>query len=486
MQYATPNVVKMTAPEHKRPDVYSALPPHNFDAEQALLGALLIRNDSLERVIEIVDPSHFFDPLHAQLYEVIVRLVSSQRKADPITLKPFFEHSEPMTDGTTIPQYLGKLAVNATTTSNVADYAKVIRDMFVRRNLVLIGQDLVTAATEAHVDFPPEDQVEEAESRLYQLASTSKPNSGHIVDFGQAALKAWESIKAAKDGKTRALSTGLIDLDRKMGGLHPSNLVILAGRPSMGKTALALNIACSVADAGHFVDFYSLEMSDEELATRVLSARIRKASSDMRGGKLTPHMMEIAEKAVQSLASYPISIDKTGGISIAALAARARRNKRRRNTKLIIVDYLQLMQASKRGGGGNRVQDVAEITTGLKALAKELDVPVLALSQLSRNVEHRDNKRPQLSDLRESGSIEQDADIVLFVYRDEYYVERDRPADTSKVREWQQRLRETANKAEIVIGKQRHGETGTVEVAFNPALTQFSNLARQEVPHDRA
>lgn len=467
-------------------DLYGGKAPYNLEAEQALIGALLLRNDVFDEIGKL-QRHHFFDPLHAAVFDAIATIIRSGRRATSVEVAKLFDGAEPIDENTTALMYILRLARETPSLLGVKEYARVIIAASIRRDLVSIGEEIILGAKEATLEAEPNDLIEEAEGRLYQLAESNQPDTGHIVDFGQAAMRAWESIKAAKDGNTRALSTGLIDLDQRMGGLHPSNLIILAGRPGMGKTALAANIACAVADAGHFVDFYSLEMSDEELATRVLSSRIRKSSMDLRGGKLTPAMMDITEKAARSFASYPMSIDKTGGISIATLAARARRNKRRRNTKLIVIDYLQLMQASKRNNSGNRVQDVAEITTGLKALAKELDVPIIALSQLSRNVEHRDNKRPQLSDLRESGSIEQDADIVLFVYRDEYYVERDKPArEDSKYEDWQKRLRGTVNKAEIIIGKQRHGETGSVEVAFNPALTQFSNLARQEVSYDRA
>lgn len=462
---------------------YQQAPPFNLEAERALLGALMLRNDLYDEVGKL-QRHHFFDPLHAAVFDAICSIIRTGRRATSVEVAKLFERSENIDQGTTAFSYV--LGLPKDTPGYAAkEYARVIINTGIRRNLILIGEDIVAAAREISLDTEPQDLIEEAEERLFNLAELAQPDTGHILDFGVAARIAWEEIKAAKDGDSRALSTGLLDLDRKLGGLHPSNLVILAGRPAMGKTALATNIAHSIAGAGHFVDFYSLEMSGSELAKRIISARIRKASSDLRTGSLTPAMMDTAEKAVQTLQTLAMSIDQTGGISIATLAARARRNKRRRNTKLVVVDYLQLMQASKRSNAGNRVQDVAEITTGLKALAKELDLPVIALSQLSRNVEHRDNKRPQLSDLRESGSIEQDADIVLFVYRDEYYVERDRPHEMSRYAEWQSRLQATVNKAEIIIGKQRHGETGSVEVAFNPALTQFSNLARQEMSNDR-
>lgn len=463
-------------------------PPFNLDAEQALLGALLMRNDVFEDVAQL-DRAHFFDPLHASIFDVVTSIIRSGRKATLPEVLKFFEDSEPVDANTTAKAYILRLMREVPTLTGAKEYARVILNAALCRNLIVIGEDIIMSAREINVDREPQVLIEEAEERLFNLTEAARFDNNHVMDFGTAAELAWQEIQSARDGKKRSLQTGLVDLDRKLGGMQPSNLIVLAGRPSMGKTALATNIAFNVAknkETGGFVDFYSLEMSGTELANRIISFEVRKASSDFRNGTASPDMVRRAGEVVQSLKTLALGIDQTGGISIATLTARARRNKRRRGTKLVVVDYLQLMQASRRKNPGNRVEDVTEITSGLKTLAKELDVPVLALSQLNRAVESRDNKRPQLSDLRESGSIEQDADVVMFVYRDEYYVERDRPADKSDEKKWLQRLASVANKAEVIIGKQRHGETGTVDVGFKPDLTQFYNLARQEVSNDRA
>lgn len=488
MQYAPPQVVKLSKrTEEEQINVFGVAPPNNIEAEQALLGALLIRNDALERVLEIVEPAHFYEPLHSQVYEAIVRLVSGQRKADPITLKAFFERAQPMADGTTIPQYLGRLAANATTTANVAEYARVIRDMSVRRNLVLIGQDLVTGATDAHVDFPPEDQVEEAEARLFSLVERSE--KGKEADLADAIAEAMEEIEEAHKGEKTGLSTGISDLDEIIGRLQPTDLLILAGRPGMGKSALAANIAHYVAREKHDKDgeivpgtpvaFYSLEMSKAQVALRLMGESSEIASSKMRKGELDAAQLGKLREHIKGMRKIPVTVDDTGAISIAQLSARARRLKRRKDIGLIVVDYLQLMKSTKNTG--NRVQDVAEITTGLKALAKELRVPIIALSQLSRGVENRDNKRPQLADLRESGSIEQDADIVMFVYREEYYLEREKPSLTepSAYADWNEKLMKVSGTAEIIVAKQRHGSTGTVKAQFDKELMRFANLATE-------
>lgn len=490
MQYAPPNVVKLSKRnDEDQINVFGVAPPHNIDAEQALLGALMIRNDALERVHEIVEPSHFFEPLHKQLYETIVHLVSAQRVANPVTMKPFFEKAEPLADGTTIPQYLGKLAVNATTIANVAEYARVIRDMSIRRNLVLIGQDLVSTATNAHVDFPTEDQVEEAEARLFSLVDRSE--RGKEADLADAIAEAMAEIEEAHKGEKTGLSTGISDLDEIIGRLQPTDLLILAGRPGMGKSALATNIAFNVAKEKHDKDgevipgtpvaFYSLEMSKAQVATRIMGDGSELPASDMRVGKLEKEQLEHLRKMRAVLSKVPVTVDDTGALSIAQLSARARRLKRRKNIGLLIVDYLQLMKSAKNTG--NRVQDVAEITTGLKALAKELRVPIIALSQLSRGVENRDNKRPQLADLRESGSIEQDADIVMFVYREEYYLEREKPplTEPAAYADWSAKIGPAKNKAEIIVAKQRHGSTGTIKAHFDNKLMRFSNLAKEAV-----
>ena len=468
--------------------------PHNIEAEQALLGAVLINNESFDRVSGFLQPNHFFEPLHGRLFEVMAKLIQAGKHASPITLKTFFD-SEPPIGELTVAQYLGRLAAAATTIINAQAYGRTIYDLAVRRELIVIGEDMVNVAYDSPVDAPPETQIESAESRLYDLADKGKYGSG-FMSFGDATTDAIEMAARAyeRDGGLSGLSTGLIDLDRMMGGLQSSDLIVLAGRPSMGKTALATNIAFNIAKAFRtapkedgteaavdvgIVGFFSLEMSSEQLATRILAEQAQIPSEKIRRGQITDTEFTRLQSAAMELQTLPLFIDHTGGISIAQLAARARRLKRQKGLGLIVVDYLQLLTGSAKRSQEGRVQEVSEITVGLKALAKELCVPVLALSQLSRQVENRDDKRPQLSDLRESGSIEQDADVVMFVFREEYYVSRKEPS-LSKVEEhqkWQDEMDQVQGLAEVVIGKQRHGPTGTVRLQFQADITRFGDLA---------
>lgn len=483
MQYMqNPQLVNRgDAPE----DSFPRTPPWSPESEQAVLGCILLNNDSLDRVSEFLRPEHFHDPLHQQIFDAVSKLVAARSLASPVTMKSYFEGSRPFDPTLTVPQYLGRLAVNACTVSTLRDYAAVVHDMWTRRQLILIGEDMVNVAFDSPVDFPPKEQIEEAETRLFALAER-KVGYGGARSFADAAADAVaDAEKAAKQGFS-GIRTGFVDLDEKLGGLQPSDLIILAGRPSMGKTALATNIAFNVAASGTSVDFYSLEMADKQLASRVLASESAVSGSKFRSGKASSGELEKLAKAAIKWRGLPLYIDQTGGITIAQMSARARRTKRQHGTGLVIVDYLQLMQAGK-GRRENRVQDVSEITTGLKAVAKELQVPVVALSQLSRNVESRDNKRPQLSDLRESGSIEQDADIVMFVFREEYYVERAVPSmtDPAAVADWQAKLQACAGKAEVILGKHRHAELCSVPLAFDGQLTRFSSLYR-EAGHDRA
>lgn len=473
--------------QRRESETFTAAPPYNVEAEQGVLGAILVRNDTLEKVSEILEPAHFYEPLHGQIYDTCRKLIQSNRIASPLTIRSFFESAEKLPDGATVAQYLGSLAANAVTTMYAAEYAKVVRDLSVRRELVLIGQDIVSAATEAHVDFPPEEQVEEAEARLFSLVGRSE--RGKEADLVDAIAEAMAEVEEAHKGEKIGLSTGISDLDEIIGRLQPTDLLILAGRPGMGKSALAANIAYHVARekndkdgviiAGTPVAFYSLEMSKAQVALRLMGESSEIASSKMRKGELDGDQLQKLREHIKSMARIPVTVDDTGSISIAQLAARARRLKRRKNIGLLIVDYLQLMKSNKQTG--NRVQDVAEITTGLKALAKELRVPIIALSQLSRGVESRDNKRPQLADLRESGSIEQDADIVMFVYREEYYLEREKPSLTEPAAyaDWNDKLMKVAGVAEIIVAKQRHGSTGIVKAHFDKELMRFSNLAKE-------
>ncbi|HEY5225264.1 MAG TPA: replicative DNA helicase, partial [Methylovirgula sp.] len=384
----------------------------------------------------------------------------------------------------------------ATTIINAEDYGRTIHALAVRRDLILIGEDIVNAAYDAPIAAAPREQIEEAERKLYSIAETGRYDGGFqrfsdaLATAVDMAAKAWE-----RDGRLSGIATGLADLDRMLGGLQSSDLVIIAGRPGMGKTALATNIAFNIAKAyestprpdgsletvnGGIVGFFSLEMSAEQLATRIISEQAAVPSYKIRRGDISEAEFHRVAEAARDMQTIPFYIDQTGGISISQLTARARRLKRQRGLDLLVVDYLQLLSGSKNRSD-NRVQELTEITTGLKALAKELSVPILALSQLSRQVENRDDKRPQLSDLRESGSIEQDADVVMFVYREEYYVKNKQPREGSEeFLAWQSTMEQVHGKAEVIIGKQRHGPTGTVELAFEAEMTRFSNLAREE------
>jgi replicative DNA helicase len=469
--------------------------PHNIEAEQALLGAILINNEAMDRVSAFLEPAHFYDPLHGQIYETAAKMIQAGKPVTPITLKTFFANAEPIDAHLTVPQYLGSLAASATTIINAEEYGRTVYDLAVRRHLIVLGEDIVNSAYDAPIDFPPESQIQEAETRLYDLAERGKYGQG-FMNFGTALTHAVDMAAAAyeRDGHLSGLSTGLNDLDNKMGGLQSSDLIILAGRPSMGKTALVTNIAYNVAKAfraekqtdgsdkvidGGRVGFFSLEMSAEQLATRILSEQAEIASEKIRRGMITEDEFRKLSAVAKEMSVAPLYIDQTGGISIAQLAARARKLKRQKGLDLLIVDYLQLLSGSSKRGD-NRVQEITEITTGLKALAKELVVPIIALSQLSRQVEQREDKRPQLSDLRESGSIEQDADVVMFVFREEYYVERQKPREgTPEFNDWQTQMMAVSGKAEVIIGKQRHGPVGAVQLAFESQFTRFGNLARE-------
>jgi replicative DNA helicase len=469
--------------------------PHNVEAEQALLGAILVNNEAYYRVADFLEPKHFFDPLHLKIFEIVQSLIRANKLASPITLKNFLEHSGDVA-GLTPSQYLARMAAEATTVINAEDYGRNIYDLAVRRNLVLIGEDMVNIAYDAPVDMPPKSQIEDAERRLYDLAEKGAYAQG-FQRFTDSVTTAIQQADAAfrRDGNLSGASTGIKDLDKITGGLQPSDLIVLAGRPGMGKTALATNIAFNIAKAyesqvqadgamkttnGGIVGFFSLEMSCEQLATRIISEQAEIASYKIRRGEITEHDFGKLTQAAGDISRIPLYIDDTGGISITQLASRARRLKRQHGLDLLVVDYLQLLSGSSKKGD-NRVQELTEITTGMKALAKELEVPIIALSQLSRQVENRDDKRPQLSDLRESGSIEQDADVVIFVYREEYYVKNRKPKEgTEDFTKWLADMENVSGKAEVIIGKQRHGPTGTVELAFEAEFTRFYDLAPQD------
>jgi replicative DNA helicase len=469
-------------------------PPHNIEAEQALLGAILVNNDAFDRVSDFLKPEHFSEDLHRRIFDVASQLIRAGKLATPVTLKTFLGDHD--LGGVTIPQYLARLAAQATTIINAEDYGRTIHDLAVRRDLILIGEDIVNTAFDAPIAASPREQIEEAERKLYSIAETGRYDGG-FQRFSDAMAAAVDMAAKAfeRDGGLSGISTGMSDLDRMLGGLQASDLVIVAGRPGMGKTALATNIAFNIAKAyefkprpdgthetsnGGIVGFFSLEMSSEQLATRILSEQAALASYKIRRGDISEDEFHRLTEAARDMQTIPFYIDQTGGISIAQLVARARRLKRQRGLDLLVVDYLQLLSGSK-SRGDNRVQELTEITTGLKALAKELAVPVVALSQLSRQVESRDDKRPQLSDLRESGSIEQDADVVMFVYREEYYLKNKQPREgTEEFLTWQGEMERVHGRAEVIIGKQRHGPTGTVDLAFEAEMTRFSTLARDE------
>jgi replicative DNA helicase len=472
-------------------------PPHNIEAEQALLGAMLINNDAYHRVADFLRANHFFEPLHGTIFEVMSELIRSNKIANPITLKTFLPAMLDIA-GLSVAQYLARLAAEATTVINAADYGRTVYDLAVRRELIKIAEDMLNGAFDAAVDCAPQDQIQHAEQLLYEIAETGRYGGG-FETFETALDNAIDRAAQAyqSDGRLSGLATGLKDLDAKMGGLQPTDLIIIAGRPGMGKTSLATNIAFNVASAydatqqvdgslkpvaGGIVAFFSLEMSSEQLATRVISEQTEIPSSDIRRGEIDETDFGKLLDCRQQMRRLPLFIDQTGAVSIAQLAARARRQ---RGLHLIIVDYIQLMQGKSPRAAQNRVQEITEITTGLKALAKELSVPIIALSQLSRGVESRDEKRPQLSDLRESGSIEQDADVVLFVFREEYYLKNKEPRPgTDEHLQWESEMSDARRKAEVIIAKQRHGPTGTVAMTFQGEFTRFLDLAeRSHLPH---
>jgi len=482
------NVLKL-APEVGTPAFRTA--PHNIEAEQSLLGAILVNNDAFYRVSDFLEPKHFFEPIHQTIFETSASLIRMGKVATPVTLKTFLPADTDL-GGVTVGQYLARLAAEATTIINAQDYGRTIYELSLRRDLIRIGEDMVNVAFDAPVDFAPRNQIEDAERRLYELAESGRYDGG-FQKFSQALTVAVDMAAKAfqRDGKLSGIATGLRDLDIKMGGLQPSDLIVLAGRPGMGKTALATNIAYNIAKAhqdelqadgtrktvnGGIVGFFSCEMSAEQLATRIIAERTGIPSSNIRRGGIAESDFEKIRDASIEMQSLPFYVDETGGLSIAQLMARARRLKRQKGLDLLVVDYIQLLQGSSKRSD-NRVQEVTEITTSLKALAKELTVPIIALSQLSRQVESRDDKRPQLSDLRESGSIEQDADVVMFVFREEYYLAMKQPVPgTDDHIKWQTEMDRALGKAEVIIGKQRHGPTGTVELQFESSVTRFGNL----------
>lgn len=473
------------------------LPPQNLEAEQALLGAVLTNNRAFERVAEYLAAEHFADPVHGRIFDAAMRRITRGQIADAVTLKGDLTN-DPLLEEVGGPAYLAQLVAASVTIINAADYGRAIFDSYLRRQLIDLGEEVVNAAFAPAAGMDGEQQIEAAEQRLFDLA-TAGAGEKNFVTFERAATLAVEAANAAfqKTGHVSGVATGLVDLDRKLGGLHPSDLVILAGRPGMGKTSLATCMAVGAARAQladvergaaekpKTVAFFSLEMSAEQLATRVLAEESGISADRIRRGDIQHAEFDRFYQASVRLQGMPIHIDDSAALSISAMRTRARRLARGPGLALIVVDYLQLMRPAPGKPPENRVLEVSQITQGLKALAKELNVPVLALAQLSRAVENREDKRPQLSDLRESGTIEQDADVVMFIYRDQYYLEQRRPKPAAfdnpekfaeAEQRWQEQMAAVHNKAEVIIGKQRHGPTGTVELFFEGEFTRFANL----------
>lgn len=470
--------------------------PHNIDAEQGLLGAILIDNKAQEKVGDFLKPPHFYVPAHQRIYAAILRIIDRGMVASPVTLKGYFESDADLKEVGGA-QYLAELAANVVSVFNAGDYGRTIYDLHLRRELVTLGEGMVGDAVVQSVEEDANACIERAEAGLYKLAESGQVGGG-FVRLRDSVLEAIKIAEKAFKAETHVtgVTTGLRDLDQKLGGFHGSDLLILAGRPSMGKTALATNIAFKAAERyavtggkeGAVVGFFSLEMSADQLATRILADVASVSGDAIRKGQIKDTDFRRFVEASQRLSQVPLYIDDTPALSISAIRTRTRRLVRQQKLGMLVIDYLQLLTGSgSRQSSENRVLEISEITRGLKAIAKEFNIPVLALSQLSRAVEQRDDKRPMLSDLRESGSIEQDADAVMFVFREEYYLSREEPSQ--KVSEspdkfydrhesWAKRLQEVANTAECIVAKQRHGPIGTVRLFFDPAMTRFADLER--------
>ena len=453
--------------------------PNNIEAEQSVIGSILVTNEIFDEINTIISNVNFHDPMHQKIFNAIENMIYKGMLANPITLKNFFENEK---DELNIPEYLVKITKFSTSVRQAIEYSKIIYDMFVRRELIKISEGIIYSAKENDLETNGKTIIENSEKLLYDLAEKGTFNSS-LIKFDDAMKQTIEMASAAykNEGGIVGVPTGLRDLDDKLGGLHQSDLIIIAGRPSMGKTSLATNIAFNAAqkiqesDAKSSVAFFSLEMSSEQLSTRIISEQARIGSNDIRRGKISDEQFDQFLETSKNISELPLFIDETPAISIAAMSNRARRIKRLHGLDLIVVDYIQLMKGSYNNKDG-RVQEISQITQGLKAIAKELGVPVLALSQLSRQVEQRDDHKPQLADLRESGSIEQDADVVMFVFREGYYLQRKEPrVATVEHAEWQAKMNEVAHLAEIIIGKQRHGPIGKVTLEFEERFTKFKD-----------
>jgi len=454
--------------------------PNNIEAEQAVIGSILVSNDIFDEISTIISSINFYDPMHQKIYEAIESLVYKGMLANPITLKNYFEDEK---DDLNVPEYLVKITKFSTSVRQAVEYSKIIYDMFVRRELIKISEQTIDSAKLNELDTNGQTIIENSERLLFDLAEKGSFNSS-LVKFDEAMKQTIEMASAAYKNEEGIVGvpTGLRDLDDKLGGLHQSDLIIIAGRPSMGKTSLATNIAFNAAqklqDSGKksSIAFFSLEMSSEQLSTRIISEQARISSNDIRRGRISDEQFDKFLETSKNIAELPLYIDETPAISIAAMSNRARRIKRLFGLDMVVVDYIQLMRGTTFNKDG-RVQEISQITQGLKAIAKELAVPVVALSQLSRQVEQRDDHKPQLSDLRESGSIEQDADVVMFVYREGYYLSRKEPREaTVEHAEWQAKMNEVAHLAQIIIGKQRHGPIGNVTLEFEERFTKFKDI----------
>ena len=453
--------------------------PNNIEAEQSVIGSILLNNEIFDEINLLIASKNFYDPMHQKIFMAIEKLIYSGMLANPITLKNYFENEK---DELNVPNYLVKITKFSTSSRQAIEYSKLIYDLYVKRELIKISENIIHTAKLNDLDNDGKSIIENFEKSLFDLAEKGSFSSS-LVKFDEAMKMTIEMASSAYKNEEGIVGvpTGLTDLDYRLGGLHKSDLLIIAGRPSMGKTALATNIAFYAAKKiqndgrKSTIAFFSLEMSSEQLSTRILAEQSRIKSNDIRTGKISEEQFDKFIETSKNISELPLYIDETPAISIAALSNRARRIKRLYGLDMVVVDYIQLMKASNFREG--RVQEISEITQGLKALAKELSVPVLALSQLSRAVEHRDDKKPQLSDLRESGSIEQDADVVMFVYREAYYLQgkEPRPA-TVEHAEWQAKMNDISHLAEIIIGKQRHGPTGNVMLEFEAMFTKFKDL----------
>ena len=452
--------------------------PNNIEAEQAVIGSILLNNEIFDDINTIISSNNLYDPMHQKIFSAIENLIYKGMLANPITLKNYFENEK---DEINVPEYLVKITKFSTSSRQAIEYSKIIYDMFVRRELVKISENTIHTAQQKDLDVSGQKIIEDSEKLLFDLAEKGSVKSS-LVKFDEAVKFTIEMASNAYRNEEGIVGvpTGLTDLDDRLGGLHKSDLVIIAGRPSMGKTALATNIAFNAAKKiqengkKSTIAFFSLEMSSEQLSTRILAEQSKIRSNDIRRGKISDEQFDKFIETSKNISELPLYIDETPAISIAALSNRARRIKRLYGLDMVVVDYIQLMRAINNKDG--RVQEISEITQGLKAIAKELSIPVLALSQLSRAVEARDDKKPLLSDLRESGSIEQDADVVMFVYREAYYLEKKEPQPaTVQHAEWQAKMNEISNLAEIIIGKQRHGPTGNVYLEFEAQFTKFKD-----------